>query len=231
MKIAALVSGHLRTFIDNYPSWEEHFLSKYDCDVYVDLWDGYGGGGHNLQYTPIEDRIDSQDIGKIWELYKPTNLYIENFKNISPYFLSREKKWINQAPPYISNICGMWYKIYNGLKKIPVEKYDATVRLRPDHLFTGDLVLTKPESNTIYCDNSYSWDNETASDQFFYGDYSSMQKTCTFFEHFDEIYTEEVHPNAPEYTFFKYIKSLDITVDLSPYRVFKINRVKGHEHR
>ena len=231
MNIAIIVSGHIRTFIQNYPSWKENLLSLYNCDIYLELWDGYGAGGHNLQYTPTEDRISAEDIGKIWDLYKPVNFYIENFKNISPYFLDREKKWEEQVPPYVSNICGMWYKIYKGVDKLIKTDYDAVVRLRPDHHFNENLILKTPLPETVYCDTSYSWNDETISDQFFYGDYLSMKKASSLFENFDKIYNDNTYPNAPEYTFYKFLKSLDVNIDLDYYRALKLNRVEGHEYR
>lgn len=231
MKVAVIVSGHIRTFIENHHSWNEYLLSKYECDLYLELWDGYGGGGHDFQYLPTEDRITSQDIGIIWDLYKPTNLFVENFENISPYFLEREKDWGTEVPPYVSNICGMWYKVFNGFNKIVNKEYDAVVRLRPDHTFIDQLELKRPESGTIYCDSSYSWNDETISDQFFYGDYESMKKACSLFTIFDSIYNKDKYPHAPEYTFYNFLKSLDLTIDTAPYRALKLNRVKGHEHR
>jgi len=230
MKLGIIVSGHIRTFLDNYPSWDEYLLSNHNCDLYLELWDGYGDGGYNLKYEPIEDRIKPADIAKIWELYKPVNLYLENFKNISPYFLSREKKWGEKVPPYISNICGMWYKIYNGFNKLVKTDYDAIVRLRPDHIFSKPLDLKLPVSNTVYCDTSYSWNNETVSDQFFYGDFNSMKKACSLFEIFDTIYNDEIHPNAPEYTFYNFLKNINVDIDLTSYDALQLKRSQGHEH-
>lgn len=229
MKVAVIVSGQIRTFINNIQSWNDYLTSQYDCDFYFNIWDVYGNGGHKLRYEYSNDLVSINDILNIYTKFKPKSIEIENYEFKNNFFLSKESTFYT-GHPYISNIYSMWYKLGKAVRMVDKNTYDVVLRLRPDHLLSERLELTRPEVNTIYCDISYSWNPEIISDQFFYGDYSSMMTACALLESINIFYSPTNPPISPEHLFYRYLKHANLNMDLKRYDSIKINRAKEQDY-
>lgn len=229
MKVGIIVSGHVRTLLDNIDSWKDNLLSFYDCDIFFSLWDTLGAGGHKLEYTPSEDFLTCDYSDKLREIFFKSEIEFENYQLTSNVFSQAKQKYYS-GHPYVNNIYSMWYKVYKSFRMVSTDQYDIILRIRPDHYFTEPLILKKPLDNTVFCDVSYAWDDCTLSDQFFYGNYDVMKKVCNFYKEFDSVYYKGMTPDSPEYTFFKYLEYLNIDIDRNSYFNIKINRVKGQEY-
>lgn len=140
LKTALCISGHLRTFEDNYESVKINILDRMDCDVFIHTWDIMG-----MAYRPSDSKlyaIETQRLAsKIQKLYNPKKLVIEPTKPfpITPLMQSRLLDHRD-----ISGILSMFYKIEacNSLKKeYETENgftYDCVIRFR------GDLFMETP---------------------------------------------------------------------------------------
>lgn len=140
IRTALCISGHLRTFANNFDSVRNNILELMDCDVFIHTWDNLG-----LSYRPCDSRvyaIQTQNIiDKIKELYKPKKLVVEPNRNfiVTPQMKIRQ---LDQRD--IPGILGMYYKIEacNDLKKkYEIENnfiYDCVIRFR------GDLFMEMP---------------------------------------------------------------------------------------
>lgn len=140
LKVALCMSGHLRTYEDNYKSLYDNILSKHDCDVFIHTWDSLGlsyrhtdGGLHLFNTEQFKSKIEF--------LYNPKKIVIEPNRtfSVSPIM---QQKLIDHRD--ISGILSMYYKIEacNQLKidyeKEKDFKYDLVVRFR------GDLFVETP---------------------------------------------------------------------------------------
>lgn len=140
LKTALCISGHLRTFEDNFESVKINILDRMDCDVFIHTWDIMG-----MAYRPCDSglySIETQRLAhKIQRLYNPKKLVIEPTKNFNITPLMRARLLDHRD---ISGILSMFYKIEacNALKK-EYEKendftYDCVIRFR------GDLFMDTP---------------------------------------------------------------------------------------
>lgn len=140
LKIALCMSGHLRTFENNYKSVYDNILSKHDCDVFIHTWDSLGlsyrhtdGGLHLLNTDQFRSKIEF--------LYNPKKIVIEPNRPFTVTPLMQQRMIDHRD---VSGILSMIYKIEacNQLK-IDYEneknfKYDLVVRFR------GDLYVETP---------------------------------------------------------------------------------------
>lgn len=175
LKTALCISGHLRTFENNFESVKINIIDKMDCDVFIHTWDIMG-----MAYRPCDSgvySIETQNLAhKIQKLYNPKKLVIEPTKNfnVTPLMHSRLIDYRD-----ISGILSMFYKIEacNALKKeYEKEKdftYDCVIRFR------GDLFMDTP----IPADHNTNLNNlfipmygnySGVCDQFAYGSSSIM---------------------------------------------------------
>lgn len=140
IKTALCISGHLRTFEDNFESVKINILDRMNCDVFIHTWDIMG-----IAYRPCDSRLYSIEtqrlVNKIQNLYNPKKLVIEPTKNFSITPLMQSRLLDHRD---ISGILSMFYKIEacNNLKKdYEKEKqfsYDCVIRFR------GDLFMETP---------------------------------------------------------------------------------------
>lgn len=140
IKTALCISGHLRTFENNFHSIKSNILDRLNCDVFIHTWDIMG-----LSYRPCDSKLYSIEteklLSKINALYNPKKIIIEPSRDfeVSPLMRSR---LIDHRD--ISGILSMFYKVEacNSLKT-EYEKelnftYDCVIRFR------GDLYMELP---------------------------------------------------------------------------------------
>jgi SAM-dependent methyltransferase len=140
LKTALCISGHLRTFEQNYESVKVNILDRMDCDVFIHTWDIMG-----MSYRPCDSGLYSIEtqrlIDRIQLLYNPKKLVVEPSRSFTITPLMQARLLDHRD---ISGILSMYYKIEacNNLKR-EYEKennlvYDCVVRFR------GDLYMEMP---------------------------------------------------------------------------------------
>lgn len=194
MRVALLISGHLREFKKCFDSINTFLLQKYDCDVFISTWNTPG------YWTPIDDKgIDDycRETGNIEEevsIYNPVSLEIEelssmedSFNDLSLKILEKgnKKRWGRNK-----NIIGMYYKIWkcNSLRleaeKLNNIKYDLIIRVRPDILIKNlDIENLDIYDNTLYGVVS----KDLICDSFFFGTDKTMNAVCNIYKELEEI--------------------------------------------
>lgn len=153
LKVALCISGHLRTFEQNYQSVYTHIISKYDCDVFVHTWDTLGLHHRHLD-VPISPIHTNNILDRINKIYNPKKLVVEINRpfEITPIIKQRSFEFRD-----LSGILSMFYKIEacNTLK-IEYEKendftYDCVIRFRGDLFLESPLPLdTSSNMNYLY---------------------------------------------------------------------------------
>lgn len=216
IKTALCISGHLRTFEENYHTVNEHILQKIDCDVFIHTWDVLGlshrGTDSNLHSIETSDLID-----KIKLLYKPKKLVIEKSRTfeLKPIMQQRvidHRDW--------GGILSMFYKIEacNNLKKEYEEennfKYDCVIRFRGD-LWIGDDIPIDGFTNLNYLYLPLYGNFGGACDQFAFGNSSVMDKYSSLYSNL-ETYMYAGAPLHPE-------RILQYHIDAQKLQIAKVN--------
>lgn len=197
IKTALCISGHLRTFLDNYNSVKVNILDKLNCDVFIHTWDtlglSYRHTDSNLHITETKHVTDT-----INKLYKPKKIIIEKSRYFSITPLMQQRLIDHRD---VSGILSMWYKIEacNNLKKdYEIEnnfKYDCVIRFR------GDLFVEQPIPIDIHTNLQHlflpNYGNfGGACDQFAYGNSEIMDKYSELYSNLENHLTAgaPLHP-------------------------------------
>lgn len=198
MKIALLMSGHARTYDRTFHGWNDYLLSKYDVDVFLDLWDTLGhrdnvqDGRDNLSGVIDTKAVDVNNICDIWN---PVSIHIEKYDNIlHEYFRERAKEWYRLRDEFnlrkidrpLANF-SMWYKWKSAFRLLR-DDYDLVIRTRPDVILRNTL---PPE---VFLDPSYvyipiagSWGGDEISDYMTIGTQEQIQKICNLYDDLDKM--------------------------------------------
>jgi len=169
-KVALIMTGHLRTYKDNYENLKKNVLDNYDIDTFISTWDmNYIGSKRKSKVIQMsQDEIENRV--KIYPNVKKTlihnsNMIEEMFQN--RYYQAKTEnkmgKWDIQNKKYklfpyettwkeIVKICSAWYCVQEGFKLIEnAEQYDILLRNRFDLLYFSplqfknyDLVVSPP---------------------------------------------------------------------------------------
>lgn len=150
MKVAILLPGLTRNYLESYNNLKENLLDKYDCDIFISTWDitgkfnrNKGEKNYNKQYINEKEYIDINDI---ISLYKPKSICMDCFEEFKITNKERIQKFMkkNNFTSYTKNlnsIFSQWYKIknvfslyYEYSKKNSI-KYDFIIKLRFDVIF------------------------------------------------------------------------------------------------
>lgn len=170
MKIALCISGHLRTWHKNYPSWKQFLiepLQQKGChiDIYIHTYQINGirtefGSGHN---NSLDKQLVDSDFVK--SILQPKEIVVEDSDTIQRMMHTEVAPNIKSAhspilgPYTISNALCMYYKIWRCGQLVKAnDGYDIIIRMRPDMMFIEsidtDLVFLSLFYDRIYVPKS-----------------------------------------------------------------------------
>lgn len=196
MKIALLLTGHLRSFRNTYPSFEalRSVLAQHgEVDVFAHTWDieesvtaswWKDHSGDN----PPPPNVNREEIEK---LYQPASLHIEPSRQFDELPLS-----IKSIIP-VSGLLSMLYsqfqawKLMDACEKEKGVKYEVLVKMRYDLGFEiapafGALLQRSLKEQTLFVPNSNPYELTGAcADIFSIGAAAPMSSYLRFFEHFE----------------------------------------------
>ena len=231
MKVALCYSGMIRNFEDNVENHIKHLISKYNCDVYLNFWDVYGYGDVSKKYDFNSDDLIPENIkNTIVDKLKPIDFIFENYLSIESFFNEKDKKYQHvNSQPYVKNVLGMFYKIYqcNEMVVSQNKQYDVVLKLRGDLFFLNDAVLELPNENTLYTNLLGSW-GEAIPEVFMYGTTNVMTVVSNIYNTIEDMWEHISTTNAPEHILYKQITQNNIKVDMKPFNFYKIKRKNGN---
>lgn len=127
MKIAIVIAGLPRFFDSHtYNTIKEHFLDKYDCDIYAHFWFNKNEEDTYIVSHWIPQYIFPKDtITRFCELYKPVNIQYDN-----PMIKDESS----------SNECYIMKSLYTSKQKAfhlisDINKYNFIINMRSDMVF------------------------------------------------------------------------------------------------
>jgi 2-polyprenyl-3-methyl-5-hydroxy-6-metoxy-1,4-benzoquinol methylase len=225
LKVAICISGHLRTFENNYQSLKDNILSKYDCDVFIHTWDILGSS-YRFTDSKLHLLNTAKYIEKIESFYNPKKLIIEPFKYFELNNLMKQRAVPGRDA---GGTISMYYKIEacNNLKK-DYEKenniiYDCVIRFRSDLHIEQPLPL---DANTnLTCLHVPLHGNFGGiNDQLAYGSSSVMDTYSSLYSNLENLLQAGANLN-PEKLLLAHINynNLPIVKDYIKYNIRRAN--------
>jgi len=196
MKIAIVMTGHVKGWQRTYESLQKCIFGKHDVDIYISTWDvnNVGRNGNPDDYPAI-------DIQPVIDLYKPKKIHVEKHieyhKNRFPKIVFDERAndifKINEHAKqhgsyWVERMRDMWYIIKQGYLLIDnPEEYDLIMRLRFDVAFDNIEFQHTDVPVFIGVDTT----NKHVHDLFGYGPPDKMKTYFYFFDHIETMYRND----------------------------------------
>ena len=187
MKIAFLITGHLRTIDKCYESFFKNVcIDNSNYDVFVHTWNTTDSKTKVWHKHKFKEKFNIEE--KIKKIYKPKDYIIEKQDLSINSKLKKNGANVSNISHYYSfySFC----KCYELIKKSNV-KYDIIIKLRPDILFKTKIPIYLNSKFNIAC-NRVEWDKTIgddwtrmkAIDIVYYGSMDIFQKLYDFKEEF-----------------------------------------------
>ena len=224
MKVALLLTGHMRCWQQVFPNTKHHIIDKYNADVFIETWDQEAYWDPHSQ-KGITEGGPKLDALSIMDSYKPVYMNLETYEDLEEKFATRAKEYTNfyHVP---KNQLSMWYKV--GLGMLAVEKhmmltgttYDVIIRMRPDLYFNQPLPDFDP--NKFYTLGYRNHMGQGTSDMIQVGNFFTMSLFCKVLYHLPHLY-KETGLLCPHVISEHFIKRLGL-----PWQEFMVNKTIMH---
>jgi hypothetical protein len=224
MKVALLLTGHMRCWKQVFPNTKQHIIDKYNPDVFINTWDSEAYWDPHSQKGVTEGgpKLDISDIEKS---YKPVHMTVENYENYEDNFVARAKQFTNfyHVP---KNQISMWFKVGRGMLSIEEHMlltgttYDVIIRMRPDLVFNE--ALPDFDSNKFYTLGYKNHMGQGTSDMIQVGNFFTMSLFCKVLYHLPQLY-KETGLLCPHVISEHFIRRLGF-----PWEQFMINKTLMH---
>jgi hypothetical protein len=224
MKVALLLTGHLRCWEQVAPNTLKHIIDKYDADVFIETWDSEAYWDPHSVKGITEDG-PKLDVAKVFQTYKPVYMNFENFEEYEENFIERAKPFTNfyHVP---KNQISMWFKVGRGMLAVEEHMlltgttYDLIIRMRPDLVFNEPL--PEFDSQKFYTLGYRNHMGQGTSDMIQIGNFFTMSLFCKVLYHLPFLY-QEAGLLCPHVISEHFIKRLGL-----PWQEFMINKTIMH---
>jgi len=186
MKVAVVLTGHLRSWRQVYPDFYLKVVSKYNPDIFIHSWNDEGWWDPEST-TGYVDGSDAVDVDEVASLYKPVGIELEDFSKYQDRFDKRAELFTNSLHRK-RNIISMFYKIKRGvdLMNESGNTYDMVIRMRPDLVFFNDLPQFDPDK--FYTINHRSGSGKGTGDMFQVSNQPAITRFASAYDILEDIY-------------------------------------------
>lgn len=165
-KIALLITGTTRNYIENYPTWKKYLLDIYPTDIFFHTYDVIGYQKIDNK-KPIPDLENFVDLQMLLGILKPVKYKIDYLEQTLDNFRhTMQTTYTNKTVAHPEYIKAQLYSIYQAnLLKTEYEKefsftYDIVIKIRFDTIFLSEIVekdlnLIKANKKIIMCGNEH----------------------------------------------------------------------------
>ena len=190
MKVAILLTGHMRCWENVFPNFKSTFIDRYNPDIFISTWDNEGWynpsstKGFNDESKPITSEILAP--------YKAKMIDIENYNSKEFFFTKRAKQFTNYHH-FPKNIISMLYRLHRGgimleeYKGVTGIKYDLVIRMRPDLYFNQPMPEFDPEF--VYTIDHKNHLNKGTGDMIQISSWQNIVNFTKLFPFIDEVYS------------------------------------------
>lgn len=215
MKVALILTGHMRDWEDFFPTIKKEILDKYNPDVYISSFN------HDLdsirEYESIdehfiddrEDDLEYFNPEKIIQYYKPKK-YIFRDDNYELDFKFNTISIERSSQEYSKRNILSWHTLYLALEIINLDDYDIIIRARPDvYVKNINLKLNKKLALPDLCiDPGPCTISEGLFPYFAYGTPEYMRKYLSTYTKIQEMHSKGLTDiSVREMTLMDYVKN------------------------
>ena len=224
MKVALLLTGHMRCWDQVFPNTKQHIIDKYNPDIFIDTWDSEAyWDPHSAK--GITEGGPKLDIAGIEEAYKPVVMNVDSYEHFEDNFVTRAKQFetFYHVP---KNQISMWFKVGRGMLSVEEhmmltgKTYDLVIRMRPDLVFNESL--PEFDSNKFYTLGYRNHMGQGTSDMVQVGNFFTMSLFCKVSYHLPQLY-KETGLLCPHVISEHFIRRLGL-----PWEEFMINKTIMH---
>ena len=192
MKVALLLTGHMRCWDQVFPNTKQHIIDKYNPDIFIDTWDSEAyWDPHSAK--GITEGGPKLDVAGIEEAYKPVVMNVDSYEQFEDNFVTRAKQFetFYHVP---KNQISMWFKVGRGMLSVEEhmmltgKTYDLVIRMRPDLVFNESL--PEFDSNKFYTLGYRNHMGQGTSDMVQVGNFFTMSLFCKVLYHLPQLYKE-----------------------------------------
>ena len=224
MKVALLLTGHMRCWQQVFPNTKHHILDKYNPDVFIDTWDSEAYWDPHSE-KGVTEGGPKLDISAIEETYKPTCMNVDSYEQFENNSVERAKRFetFYHVP---KNQISMWFKVGRGMLSVEEhmmltgKTYDLVIRMRPDLVFNESL--PEFDSNKFYTLGYRNHMGQGTSDMVQVGNFFTMSLFCKVLYHLPQLY-KETGLLCPHVISEHFIRRLGL-----PWEEFMINKTIMH---
>ena len=224
MKVALLLTGHMRCWQQVFPNTKQHLLDKYNPDIFIHTWDSEAYWDPHSQ-KGVTEGGPKLDVEAIKETYNPVHMVVDHYENFEQNFEERAKQFTTfyHVP---KNQISMWYKVGRGMTMIEDYMmfsgvtYDLIIRLRPDLVFNEPL--PDFDMNKFYTLGYRNHMGQGTSDMIQVGNFFTMSLFCKVLYHLPHLY-RETNLLCPHVISEHFIRRLAL-----PWEEFMINKTIMH---
>jgi hypothetical protein len=224
MKVALLLTGHMRCWDQVFPNTKQHIIDKYNPDIFIDTWDSEAyWDPHSAK--GITEGGPKLDVAGIEEAYKPVVMNVDSYEQFEDNFVTRAKQFetFYHVP---KNQISMWFKVGRGMLSVEEhmmltgKTYDLVIRMRPDLVFNESL--PEFDSNKFYTLGYRNHMGQGTSDMVQVGNFFTMSLFCKVLYHLPQLY-KETGLLCPHVISEHFIRRLGL-----PWEEFMINKTIMH---
>jgi hypothetical protein len=225
MKVAICLTGHLRCWQTVFPNFKEHFIDRYNPDIFISTWNNEGYWVPTEGPMGIQEDTPLIDEAAVRVAYNPISIDIENFDDFEPLFAERAKNF----PTYFHrprNIISMFYKMGMGLQQlerhcmVTGKTYDMVIRMRPDMVMKEPMPDLDP--NNFYTLAHRNHMGQGTGDMFQIGNPAMVTAFSKIGMHMEAIYSA-TQLLCPHVFSVAYIQALKL-----PWQEFNVNKIIQH---
>jgi hypothetical protein len=218
MKIAILLSGHIRSYTKTRQNIFTNLIeplkkSGNECLIFSSIWSNCGfrendwirGEFNENQLREDSCKFEIEDNKRDEFLSKYSNDKWKNYSHLS-------------GPETCGDAVSMWYKISKCFKLVTDNDIDVIFRLRPDMHFDKEFdttLLDFIQENTIYMPIWHGKFEEVTCkmmDHFAFGSFDSMKIYCNLYDSIGDIINRNDFPFTAEGFLYSHIKHNNINI-------------------
>jgi hypothetical protein len=224
MRVAVVLTGHMRCWDQVAPNFNERILERYKPDVFIHTWrdQAYWDPHSKAGFVEGTPEIDFQAVA---DAFKATEMRVENFEDHKENFEDRASVYTNfhHVP---KNIISMMYKMGQGMLMMEDfmlrtgRTYDLVLRLRPDMIYNEDLPDFHPSK--FYTLSHRNHLGQGTGDMMQIGNSYFVTNFCKVLNYLPYIY-QETNLLCPHVVSTHWIKKLGL-----PWEEFNISKTIMH---
>lgn len=192
MKVAIVLTGHMRCWKQVYPNFKQRLVDRYDPDIFIETWEDEAYWDPHSQHGIVKDapRVNFDDLRNT---YRPIAMRFDSYEKYQTSFEERAKQYSNfyHVP---KNIISMLFKLGRGILMLEDymfltgKTYDLVIRMRPDLIFNEPLPQFDP--NKFYTLGYRNHMGQGTSDMIQVGNFFTISLFSKLLHHLPQIYRE-----------------------------------------